>query len=102
MFPSAIVVVCLLSMTVLLTGCAKKPAKSAPPPPAPVETPAPQVAQSEPEVAPEPVANPLDGDLGALNAYIDAQGLIGDVYYDYDRDELREEARARPRTNANS
>jgi peptidoglycan-associated lipoprotein len=98
----SIIAVCIVSMTVVLTGCAKKPAKSAPlpPAPAPIESPAPPAAPPEPEVPPAPVANPLDGDLDSVNRYVYEQGLIGDVYYDYDRDEIRGEARSRLLQNA--
>jgi peptidoglycan-associated lipoprotein len=42
----------------------------------------------------------LDGDLDSVNRYVIEKGLIGDVYFDYDRDELRDEARARLQKNA--
>ena len=98
----SITAACIVSMTLVLAGCAKKPAKSTPPPPAPVpvESPAPPVTPPEPEAPPAPVANPLDGDLDAVNRYVYEQGLIGDVYYEYDRDEIRDNARSRLQRNA--
>jgi peptidoglycan-associated lipoprotein len=35
-----------------------------------------------------------------VNDYVHAQGLLGDVYFDYDRSELRPEARTRLEANA--
>lgn len=94
--------VCIILMVVVLAGCAKKPAQSTPPPPppAPIEAPAPPTAPPEPVAPPAPVANPLDGDLDSVNRYVVEQGLIGDVYFDYDRDELRDDARSRLQRNA--
>ena len=59
-------------------------------------------------VTPPPVApptsdrtqNPLDGDLQEVNRRVMAQGLIGDIYFDYDQAELRAEARERLAKNA--
>jgi peptidoglycan-associated lipoprotein len=98
----SIIAACIILMAVLLAGCAKKPAQSTPPPPppAPIEAPAPPTAPAEPVAPPAPVANPLDGDLNSVNRYVDEQGLIGDVHFDYDRDELRDDARSRLQRNA--
>ena len=90
----------VVAVAVLLTGCAKKAATTAPPPPAPIETSAPPAAPPATEVPPAPVVNPLDGSLDAVNRYVAEQGLIGDVYFDYDREELGEEARSRLQRNA--
>ena len=39
-------------------------------------------------------------DIAKLNEYLRSQGLLGDVYFDYDRAELREDARERLTKNA--
>jgi peptidoglycan-associated lipoprotein len=98
----SIVTFCFLAMTVVLTSCAKKPVEATPPPPAPASTeaPAPPTAPSEPEVPPTPVADPLVGDLDSVNRHVYEQGLIGDVYYDYDSDAIRDDARSRLQRNA--
>lgn len=101
--PSPIVIV-VVSLSVVLFGCAKKaPQTTVTPPPltesestVPTNTPAP----SEPESAPAKEPDPLDGHLEAVNRYVQEQALIEDVYYDYDRSELGEEARTRLHRNA--
>ncbi len=97
----SIIAACTLSIVVVLAGCAKKPAVSTPPPPPPppVEAPAPPPPPA-PEPPPAPAPNPLDGDLDSVNRYVQEQGLIGDVFYDYDRDEIRDDARSRLQRNA--
>jgi peptidoglycan-associated lipoprotein len=47
-----------------------------------------------------PAPSPFDGDLDAVNRYVTEHGLIADVYFDYDRDELRSDARSRLQQNA--
>jgi peptidoglycan-associated lipoprotein len=79
----------------VLGGCHHKhpvtTAELAPaPPPAPV-----QAAVPPPAPAPAPAFDPWSGDLDAVNAYIQEHDLLGDVYFEYDRAELREEARQR-------
>jgi peptidoglycan-associated lipoprotein len=65
-----------------------------------VEVSAPTPTPSEPEPVTTPTVNPLDGDLESVNRYVLDQGLIDDVYYDYDRADLRQEGRARLQKNA--
>jgi len=87
-------------------GCAKKspaaaPAASPPaaPPPAGPLTPPPQPPLAPP--IPVPDHDPLDAaDLDAVNAYVRRAGLLGDVYFDYDRAELGETARGQLERNA--
>lgn len=84
----------LLAVAVALSACHKKApvtaAQIAPevPPPAPAAAPAPPAAPK-----PAPAYDPWSGDLDAINAYILEHGLLGDVYFEYDRAELRAEAR---------
>jgi peptidoglycan-associated lipoprotein len=100
---STILGVATLSTMLLLTGCKKKQPQTTPPPPqpAPVETPAPPPPPPPaPAPAPTPPPSPFDGDLDAVNSYVNERGLIADVYFDYDRDGLRDDARARLQKNA--
>lgn len=84
---------------VVSLGCPKKAPKSAP-------APAPEAAPVD--VAPRPVnptesdpkASPLDADLAAANLYAQQNGLLADVYFDFDKAELRSEARERLAKNA--
>jgi peptidoglycan-associated lipoprotein len=98
----SITAIVAISLSIIVSACAKKPAQTTPPPPppAPVEAPAPPPPPPSPVEAPAPPANPFDGDLDAVNRYVYEHGLIGDVYYDYDRDALRDDARSRLQRNA--
>jgi peptidoglycan-associated lipoprotein len=96
--------IAIVSLCFLLSGCAKKAVQTTPAPPAPaeVEAPAPGPTPTPPEPKPvaAPTPDPLAGDLESVNRYVRDQGLIDDVYYDYDRSDLREEARSRLQKNA--
>lgn len=70
------------------------PAVSETPAPAPAPAPVPEPAPP----APEP--DPLSGDLDSVNEYLRRQGLLGDVYFDYDRADLSSETRDRLARNA--
>lgn len=96
----SIVAVFVISLSLTLTGCHKKAPKVEPVPPAPAPVVTPPPPPPPPPPAPVPVASPFDGDLDAVNRYVVEQGLIGDVLFDYDRDELRDDARARLQKNA--
>lgn len=52
--------------------------------------------------SPRPATNDTEGidplkdpDIAKLNSYLMSQGLLGDVYFDFDRADLREDARER-------
>ena len=97
-------VMVLVILAVLAGGCGKKqvsttPAQTPPPkpPPQPVAAPpAPPVATPAPAPAPDPLA----GDLASVNRYVREQGLFSDVLFEYDRHELRPEARRQLEANA--
>ena len=99
----------LVSLMVVLAvvavgGCKKKPAKTAPDmtiTPTTVE-PQPQEVSSAPEptIGGDETPDPLAGDLVAANEYATSQGLLGDVFFDYDAYELRQDARDRLAQNA--
>jgi peptidoglycan-associated lipoprotein len=92
-----------LALAVLLPACPKKPPQ-APPPEVP-----PAVAPAEPptDVAPRPqgevadkTPDPLAGDIVAVNEYVTRNGLLGDVYFEFDKADLSEEARTRLAKNS--
>lgn len=92
-----------LTAVLLVTGCKKKP----PVIPAPME-PEP-VATMPAEPVPPPPAPPMaqddtpdweTGELGELNRYAMEKGLLGDVYFDYDKADLTTTATDRLAANA--
>lgn len=95
--------VMVVGMGLFLAGCPKKEpaAQPAPPPaPAPVEQPAEEIT---PAPAPNPVdetPDPLSEDLVTANEYATGNGLLGHVYFDFDKYELRPDARERLAKNA--
>ena len=94
--------VCALGMAVLLAGCPKKEPEPVPPPPPPVEEPEPP-QEVPPPPAPEPVdetPDPLSQDLVTAQEYAVRMGLLGDVYFDFDKFDLKAEARDRLDRNA--
>jgi peptidoglycan-associated lipoprotein len=84
-------------------GCGrKKKAQTAPDAVAPAayEAPAPAPAPAPEPAVPATDPDPLSGDLDSVNEYLRRQGLLGDVYFDYDRAELSSETRDRLARNA--
>jgi peptidoglycan-associated lipoprotein len=59
-------------------------------------SPAPRPSTNDPQVY-DPLSDP---DIAKLNEYLRTQGLLGDVYFDYDKAELREDSRERLAKNA--
>jgi peptidoglycan-associated lipoprotein len=57
-------------------------------------------AAPETTASPEVPADPLAGTLDEVNDYVRRNGLLADVYFDFDRAELRPEARQRLLRNA--
>ena len=89
-----------LALSVVMLGCPKK--KPAPAPEEPPAEPAP--AQEVTEPTPPPVEDqtpdPLSEDIEKVNQYVYESGLIGDVYFDFDKYDLKSEARERLAKNA--
>ncbi len=91
-----------LSALLLVSACAKKPE--------PVVTPPPQTTERAPttDVAPDTTpAGPVDlkeepppQSIRELQAEAERAGLLGDVFYDFDKYDLRSEARDRLQKNA--
>jgi peptidoglycan-associated lipoprotein len=92
-------------MAAFLMACPKKPPKTNPEDmTTKTTTVAPQPTEvTEPARPAQPVdktPNPLDQDLQKVNTYVQDQGLLGDVFFDFDRAELKPEARERLAKNA--
>ena len=90
----------LLLVLAAAASCAKKKPVTAPV--ADLEVAAAPVAPAAP--APAPAAapasdDPWSGDLESVNRYAREQGLLGDVYFEYDRADLKAEARDRLAAN---
>ena len=90
-------------MAIALLGCPKKK-PATPPEEIQVETeefPEPVEVAPEPRMTEEDQVQPgLPSDVEELNRYLRDRGLIGDVYFDFDRSELRAEAREQLSRNA--
>ena len=95
--------VAVVMVSVLLAGCPKKKPQMVMEEPEPPQTEmAPPEEVAEP-TAPPPVAekpHPLDGDLVEAQRSAEEQGLLGDVYFDFDQFNLKAEARERLEKNA--
>ncbi len=92
-----------LALAILIPACAKK----TPPPPPEIPQPISPVQPAAQEIAPRPMgegqdktASDLPKDIATLNEYLMKNGLLGDVYFDFDRADLTEEARTRLAKNA--
>ena len=97
-------ILALALLVLVLPACAKKKPKASPDLEAPtVTTPSTSTVDVEPRDTAEPVdktEDPLSGDLAAVNEYLVSNGLLGDVYFDFDRSDLREDARGRLSRNS--
>jgi peptidoglycan-associated lipoprotein len=92
----------MVAVVVVVGGCPKKK------PTTPEMTIQPTTVEPQQEVAPaaEPAIagdqtpDPLAGDLQEASEYAMRQGLLGDVFFDYDQYDLRQDARDRLAQNA--
>ena len=96
---SRVLIPLLAFVAVAATGCPKKAPKSASAP-EPAAAPVEVVSRPAADSASDAKASPLDADLEAANRYAFDNGLLGDVYFDFDKAELRSEARERLAKNA--
>lgn len=97
-------IVAAAALTLFASACAKKT-----PPPQPdlggstvsqPSEPAEDVsAKPRPEVS-DKTPDPLAGDIAAVNEYLQKNGLLGDIYFEFDKAELTEDSRARLARNA--
>lgn len=96
--------VLLPAMAVALWGCPKKEPEM-PPQEMEMEEEAPmepaEEVPAEPEMAMEDERQPeLPSDIVELNRYLRDQGLVDDIYFDFDQADLRPEARDQLQKNA--
>ena len=90
----------LVGLSLMMMSCKPEPPQTPPPPPPPpVVEPPQEVAPPPPPVVDE-TPDPLSGDLQEINRYITEKALIGDVYFDFDKFDLRPDARDRLAKNA--
>jgi peptidoglycan-associated lipoprotein len=92
----------LVGLSLLVFGCQPKaPETPPPPPPPPVTVPPPQeVAPPAPPPVVDETPDPWDAELAEINRKANADGLLGDVYFDFDKFDLRPDARERLAQNA--
>lgn len=109
MFNRRLALVFLIALSVALIGCPKKkPQTSEDLSTRPVAAPLPTASATDVTGGARPATtgdeqaiDPLkDSDLANVNAAARSQGLLGDVYFDYDRFELKQDARDRLAKNA--
>ena len=95
----------LLSVAVMASAlaCGKKPAPAPPPPPPPV---APEAPPPAPPPAARPEVKPQVDEYARLRAMsaeeIEKSGLLGEVFFDFDRAEIRDADRATLAKNADT
>jgi peptidoglycan-associated lipoprotein len=89
-----------LTLSIVMLGCPKK--KPAPAPEEPPVSSAPTTDVSQPTTPPmqDKTEDPLSEDIEKVNEYVYESGLIGDVYFDFDKYELKSDARDRLAKNA--
>ncbi len=96
----------VLAALLVFSFACNKPVPPEPPVPAPepVVTPEPpkpvEVTRPEPTPEKDPVIDPLDDDLLIAQQYAEENGLLGTVYFEFDRSELSPAARERLAKNA--
>jgi peptidoglycan-associated lipoprotein len=99
----ALVLLMMVVVVVAVGGCPKKKPATTPDmtiTPTTVEPTQDVAPSTEPAIAGDQTPDPLSGDLVAANEYAVSQGLLGDVFFDYDAYELRQDARDRLAQNA--
>ena len=91
-----------LVLAVFVPACAKKPQAPPPLPPPTVQPvrPTTEVAPRAQGEAVDRTPDPLSRDIASVNEYVQSHGLLGDVYFDFDKADLTEESRARLARNA--
>ena len=89
-----------LALSMLFVGCPKKKPAPTPEVEAPASAPAEEVTAPTPPPVQDKTPDPFSEDIETANAEAYTQGLLGDVYFDFDRFELKSEARERLAKNA--
>ncbi|HVS63066.1 MAG TPA: peptidoglycan-associated lipoprotein Pal [Thermoanaerobaculia bacterium] len=95
----------LVAFVVLLPACGKKKTPPRPPSSTQASSTAPATDTPRAVAPPAPRSAPAEGDiwsadLPTLNEYLKREGLLGDVYFDYDQASLSDEAIDRLESNA--
>lgn len=94
----------VLALSIIWLGCPKKKPVTTPQPTTSQETvkqPAQEVSQAPaPSTSKDIQENPLSKDIQSVNTYLDEKGLIGDVFFDFDKYNLKADARDRLAKNA--
>jgi peptidoglycan-associated lipoprotein len=94
----------ILAAVTTVAACQPKKPKTQPQPltttTTPVEAPTVDVNPQPAPPAADPTPDPWSADILEVNRKAAADGLLGDVYFDFDRDELKPEARERLSKNA--
>lgn len=89
-----------LALSMLFVGCPKKKPAPTPEVEAPAPAPAEEVVAPTPPPPVDETPTPFSGDIESANIEAYETGLLGDVYFDFDRFELKSEARERLAKNA--
>ena len=90
----------LLTAALILPGCAKKAPPPAPPPPPPPEVAPPPPPPPPPLTAEDPKEEPPPPSITELQSNAEREGLLGDVFFAFDKYDLRSDARQRLEKNA--
>ena len=91
----------LVGLSLVTVGCQPKAPETPPPPPPPppVVAPPQEVAPPPPPVVDE-TPDPMDAEINEINEWAVGNGFLGDVYFDFDKFDLRPDARDRLSKNA--
>ena len=97
-----IVLATLLSALLITTGCSNKEPEVTPPPAEMEVEPPPTDVRETPKPAPvvDQTETKPPEDIEQMQARLESSGLLGDVFYDFDKYDLRPEARERLAKNA--
>jgi peptidoglycan-associated lipoprotein len=94
----------MVLLVVSVSACKKKPPATSPDmviKPSTTEPTTQEVpAAPEPTIGGDQTPDPLSGDLQEASEYAARQGLLGDIFFDYDQFDLRQDARDRLAQNA--
>jgi len=98
-----VLVVLALTAAIAFTACAKKAPPAPPPPPPPL---APEAPPPAPPPAPRPEVAPVVDEYARLKSMsaeeIEKSGLLKEVFFDFDKAEIREQDRATLSQNADA
>ncbi len=90
----------LVGLSLVIMGCPKNGPEAPPPPPPPVTVAPPPPAPPPPPPPVDETPDPWDQDLQVMQGEAERAGLLGDVYFDFDKFDLRPDARERLAKNA--